>query len=228
MRLLSPLAFVLAAACRPDAKGASAADGPEERPDDASMVAIGDSVFAFHRESGEDIPQVVGDALGIEVYNVAVSGAQLSGGEDPIPAQLPEGPWSWVLMDGGANDMAERCGCGACDEALDQLITADGAAGILAELAATVTNTGAKLAIMGYYRLPPDAPDFDGCGPWLESLSARQARLADANPAVHFVDASAVVDGTDLDLFFRDRVHPSVAGSAVIGQHIAEALRDAR
>lgn len=212
---------LLASACMADPN-----DGPEPRPADASMVALGDSVLAFHRETDQDIPHVVGDALGIAVYNVAVSGAQVTGGDAPIPAQLPEGPWDWVLIDGGANDLADRCGCGDCDAVLDEMITADGSAGLIPQLATTVVAGGSKLAIMGYYTLPADAPDFEGCAPWMARLSDRQAALAASDPAVFFADASEVVDGTDLTLFFPDKIHPSVAGGDIVGKHVGTRLKD--
>lgn len=201
-------------------------DGPESRPADASLVALGDSVFAFHREVDQDIPQVVGDTLGVGVYNVAVSGAQITGGDAQIPDQLPEGPWAWVLIDGGANDLADRCGCDDCEPVLDEIITADGSEGLIPQLAARVVEAGSTLAIMGYYTLPADAPDFEGCGPWIERLSDREAALAASDPAVVFADAAEVVDGTDPAMFFPDRVHPSVVGGEVVGTHVAGRMQE--
>lgn len=219
---------LLVAGCLPGPlDGANPNDGPEPRPVDASLVALGDSVFAFHRETDQDIPHVVGRELGVGVYNVSVSGAQITGGDDPIPDQLPDGPWEWVLVDGGANDLADRCGCGDCDAVLDEMITADGSAGLIPQLAARVVEAGSQLAVMGYYTLPGDAPDFEGCDPWIDALSARQEALAASDPGVFFTAASEVVDGTDLAMFFPDKVHPSVAGAEIIGTHVAGRMREA-
>ena len=63
------------------------------------------------------IPEVVGELLGQPAYNARnIGGSMMSTGEDwSIPNQYDSGNWDWVIVDGGANDLNELCGCGPCE-----------------------------------------------------------------------------------------------------------------
>ena len=60
----------------------------------------------------------------------------------------------------GCIDLNEECACGDCDSLLDEMIAADGSSGIMADLVERITGDGHKVALMGYYRVPDNAPEF--------------------------------------------------------------------
>jgi len=195
-------------------------------PEGTEIVAIGDSMFEWHAEEGDSIPDVVGAELGVEVANLSESGTWFSDGA--IPGQYVDGPWSWLVVDGGGNDLNDACECGDCDALMDELIDADGTGGLVPEFVGEVVDTGVRVAWMGYPELPADADHgFSSCMDELEILSDRLASMADTHPDVIFVDARDVVAPEDEALFDEDNVHPSVQGSEVMGRHIAEAIASA-
>ena len=109
---------------------------------------------------------------------------------------------------------------------LDEILSEDGSAGVLADFASDVADSGTSVLIMGYYGIPEGAEfGFDRCGEELEVLSARQAALAGTHDSIHFADVREVVDGTDPAMFDSDLVHPSIEGSAVVGQFLAETIQ---
>lgn len=192
----------------------------------ASLYAVGDSILEWHLGEGS-IPEVMAEALDQPMYNAAVSGAHFLDGEgESIPSQLSTGAWQWLLVDGGGNDVNDRCECGDCDAVLDAIVSADGSTGALPDFAREVADAGTEVLIMGYYGLPDGAEfGFDRCGEELEVLSQRQAALADSSDRIHFADAREVVDGTDEAMYDDDLVHPSVEGSAVVGRFLAEFIQ---
>ena len=121
------------------------------------LLAIGDSVFDWNTDDDQSIPAVAALDLGLDFQNNAVAGSLLTG---EIPELYEEGDWTWVLVDGGANDLNERCACGDCDDLLDEMIAADGNSGIMADLVERITGDGHQVALMGYYRVPDNAPDL--------------------------------------------------------------------
>src|SRR6056297_2043160 len=128
---------------------------------DARILAIGDSVMWWH--SGEDgsIADAVAAALGEPVVNLAVPGAAISH-PDPgmaiegldIRAQYRDLGWQWVLLLGGANDLAEEGALRGCDAVLDDLVSADGQRGEIPDIVRTIRADGARIVAFGYDRLP--------------------------------------------------------------------------
>ncbi|MFT5680121.1 MAG: acyl-CoA thioesterase-1 [Myxococcota bacterium] len=193
--------------------------------DDAELFTIGDSLMAWNQGDGS-IPEVIGEALNRPMYNASVGGSNfLDGASDVIPEQYIAGDWDWLVLDGGANDLNDRCECGDCDDLMDEMLLADGLSGAMADFAAGVTAEGVKVMIMGYYVVPETAEfGFDQCMTLLPELSARQAALAESDPMIWFADASEVVTGDDLSMYDEDHVHPSLDGSVVVGDFLAEAI----
>ena len=73
------------------------------------VLAIGDSILAWHKWTGRDIPSVMGSVLGARVENDAVAGARFSNSSGlgraagfDVRAQFRQGPWDLVLINGGA------------------------------------------------------------------------------------------------------------------------------
>ena len=185
------------------------------------MLAVGDSVLAWNRLSGGDIPRVAAQATGRAVDNRSVIGARMLTG---IPGQYRDGPWDWVIVNGGANDLRGSCGCTGCDDTLDDLVTPDGQGGAMSDFARDIASRGPGVVLLGYYGTSVAGGPFAACGDELTELSRRLALLADSDPAILFVDAKDVIDTANLDLYARDLAHPSAAGSALIGQLIADAI----
>lgn len=193
--------------------------------EDAELIAIGDSLLEWNMGEGS-IPEVIGESLDRPMYNASVGGSNfLDGASDVIPEQYVSGDWDWLVLDGGANDLNDRCECGDCDEIMDEMLSADGQTGVMADFVREVADSGVQVMIMGYYGIPETAEfGFDQCIPLISELSARQAALAGSDAMIEFADAAEVVDGTDLSMFDDDHVHPSLAGSAAVGAFLAEAI----
>jgi lysophospholipase L1-like esterase len=193
------------------------------------ILVIGDSVLAWNRGTGQDVGRVIGDTLGREVTNRAMVGARLQAsrisalGGFSIPDQRPAGPWSWIVMNGGANDLAAACGCQNCDSTLDSLITVDGMSGTIPDLISSARQQAAQVIWVGYYEAP-NSRAFAACRPALVELEQRIARHAALRAGVTFLDAEDVMDRSAIHLLAPDRTHPSSAGSAIIGRYIADKI----
>ncbi|MEO0407357.1 MAG: SGNH/GDSL hydrolase family protein, partial [Cyanobacteria bacterium P01_A01_bin.135] len=196
--------------------------GPTSGPTSGPILAIGDSIFKWNAETDSAIPDVIGQALNRPVTNSAVSGAHLSlpegngsGPEYDIRQQYQPQAWDWVVMNGGANDLAGSCACTDCSDLLNTMISEDGLSGEIPEFVRQVTATGSRLLYVGYYDMPSDARfGFDQCNDELETQNARLVRMAEALPNVWFVSAGAVVTPQDKAAYDADLVHPSPIGSA--------------
>ncbi|MEP1354035.1 MAG: SGNH/GDSL hydrolase family protein [Tateyamaria sp.] len=194
------------------------------------VLAIGDSILAWHKWTGRDIPSVMGAVLGAQVENDAVAGALFSNtsglgravGFD-VRAQFRPGPWDLVLINGGANDFLADCGCRACDSVLDGLIAPD-LSGEVATLLAEVLASGAEVIWMGYYASARSG-QFAGCRPYLVEYDARLARLAAQTLGLSFVDSEAVLDREDRGHFAFDGIHPSPEGARRIGAYLARSVK---
>ena len=92
--------------------------------DNAELYTVGDSILDWFVGQGS-VPEVVGETLDRSVYNAAIAGSHFLDDEG-IPAQYQDGPWGWLIMDGGANDLNDRCRCGDCDDVLDSILSEDG------------------------------------------------------------------------------------------------------
>jgi len=193
------------------------------------VLAIGDSVLAWHKWTGRDIPSVMGDVLGAQVDNDAVAGARFSNASAlgravgfDVRAQFRRGPWDVVLVNGGANDMLNDCGCGACDGVLDGLLAAD-LTGEVPQFVAEIRATGAQILWMGYYASARSGP-FAGCRPYLVQYDARMAQLAAATPGMTFIDSEDVLDPDVRANFAFDGIHPSPRGARRIGTYLAQSV----
>lgn len=193
------------------------------------VLAIGDSILAWHKWTGRDIPSAMGDILGADVENNAVAGARFSNdsalgratGFD-VRAQFRRGPWDLVLINGGANDFLADCNCKACDPVLDGLLAPD-LTGEVATLLAEILTSGVEVVWMGYYASARSG-QFTGCRPYLVEYDARLARLADRTPGLTFVDSEDAIDPGNRALFAFDGIHPSPRGARLIGAYLAQSL----
>ena len=197
--------------------------------DPLRVLAIGDSLLAWHKWTGRDVPAVMGDLLGAKVVNASVAGARFS--DDSmlrrsagfeVRAQFRNGSWDIVLINGGANDFLGDCNCGACDSVLDSLISSE-LTGEVPSFVTDVLRTDTQVLWMGYYASARLGP-FEGCRPFLEEYDARVARLAAQTPGMQFVDSEDVVTPNDASLFAFDGIHPSAKGARLIGAYLAQSV----
>ncbi|WP_299651130.1 SGNH/GDSL hydrolase family protein [uncultured Tateyamaria sp.] len=195
--------------------------------DPLRVLAIGDSVMAWHKWTGRDIPSVMGELLNARVENDAVAASRFSNASTlgraagfDVRAQFRTGDWDVILINGGANDFLNDCGCQACDTVLDGLIAPD-LTGEVPGFLARLTRTGAEVIWMGYYASARSG-QFTGCRPYLVEYDARLSRLANQTPGLTFVDSEDVMDPGDRSLFAFDGIHPSPAGARRIGTYLAQ------
>ncbi|WP_299704825.1 SGNH/GDSL hydrolase family protein [uncultured Tateyamaria sp.] len=193
------------------------------------VLAIGDSILAWHKWTGRDIPSVMGDLLDARVENDAVAGARFSNDSSlgraagfDVRAQFRSGAWDVILINGGANDFLSDCRCQACDAVLDGLIAPD-LTGEVPAFLAQLRQTGAQVIWMGYYASARSG-QFTGCRPYLVEYDARLARLAAATPGLRFVDSEDVMDPSERRLYAFDGIHPSPSGARRIGTYLAQSL----
>ncbi|WP_241434484.1 SGNH/GDSL hydrolase family protein [Sulfitobacter noctilucae] len=191
---------------------------------------LGDSIMAWNGSNA--IPDVIERTLNRQVISRAVSGAQFDNASRlagavgfDIQRQYPGGSWNWIVLDGGANDLGfGDCGCGNCTAAVDRLIAADAASGLIPSFITRMrAESGAQVIWMGYYA-GNGKGSFKGCRDDLVRMEARIARFAAATPGVQFIDSEDVIDPADPTVFASDNTHPSVKGSALIGTYLAQAI----
>ncbi|MEO0604898.1 MAG: SGNH/GDSL hydrolase family protein, partial [Myxococcota bacterium] len=200
-------------------------------PSGNAMHAVGDSIMAWFGEEAASIADVVAEARGSTVVNASRSSALMTSGESELPAipeQYQSGDWSWLVVNGGGNDLGDRCGCTSCDGVLDEIVTADGRGGVLPRFVGPVAAGGVRVALMGYPDLPDDAAfGLDACDDEFEVLAMRLTALASHDQRIVFVDMRDVITSTDLDMYDDDHVHPSRLGAATMGAYLAEQMASA-
>ena len=221
MRAVLSLLLLLLVAC-----------GPRLAPDPGRVLAIGDSVVAWNGRDG--IPEVAAARLGLPVADAAQSLAHVDHPSGTAAAlgfdirrqwAANRGRWAWVILDGGGNDLRDLCATPREAAARDALI-ADDLTGAIPALIADIRATGSRAAFVGYYDGAEASPTgFTPCQGAFTVMNGRLARLAARDPGLVFLDAGDVIDPARPELYDRDRVHPSVEGSRLIGEALAARMR---
>jgi len=224
-RFLSLSSLALLAACGPGFGKARCASSP-----DADMLVMGDSILFYNAPSCASVGDVVAEELGRSVYIAAKTGAKVNPDGayvfGDIREQYVSNDWEWLVLNGGLNDMNQDCDCGPCGAVLDSIVTADGRRGDVPALIDKARADGARVALVGYAEVDPDAKwGFGACNDAILALEDRYRTLASQDEDVVFVDPSDAVslEGTP-DAYARDGVHPSEEGSAAMGRLVAEAI----
>ena len=182
---------------------------------EGQILAIGDSMFDFIGDCG-DAPDLVGVTLGARVSNEAVGGATML--NDDIPSQYRSSDWSWVIIDGGGNDME-------CDSQSTCMAILDEVEEAWRDLLDAVTDDGAQVALVGYPDFSPDSESGELWALMGEEMMGRMSGVADEYAGVFFVELRGVMNGEEQpELFDADLIHPSPAGAAVIADEIARVI----
>lgn len=199
---------------------------------DARILAIGDSMLAWHGVTGRAVPDVIEKQLGEPVQSRAFGGARiryqlpLSGQLGfSIPKQFKKGDWDWVVMNGGGNDLWLGCGCHACDRRINKMISNTGSNGDIPKLVSRIRNTGAKVLYIGYLRSPGVDAGIDDCRELGDELERRLALMADQNDHIHFLSIADLVPYGDTSFHGVDMIHPSIKGSAAIAKRAVEIIQ---
>ena len=139
-----------------------------------------------------------------------------------IPNQYESGNWDWVIVDGGANDLNELCGCGPCETVQADIADA------YRSLVESIRSEDIRMVIWGYYGIPSEAPEFGNCNAAIDELSLMQSALADEDDGVFWVNGKVDITGEDLSYYDDDLIHPSLKGSRKIAEQIVEAIESAQ
>lgn len=205
---------------------------PVPKSGTARIIATGDSMLAWNAATGQSVVGVLENQLGMNVVDRSVIGARyhyalpVSGSLGlRIGAQYVDGPWDWVVMNGGGNDLWLGCGCARCDAQLDRLISADGDSGTVFEAVQRARKDGANVVYVGYLRTPGRGSIIDHCRAYGDAFEGRVARMAAQDDGVTFVSIADLVPSGDLSYHDLDRIHPSPKGSAAIAARIATVIR---
>ena len=228
---LAALAFVLFGCA--ETAHAPAGENAVTRSAGPRILAMGDSLMAWHGLSGNSIAHSVAADLREPVLNKAVSGAHIfyrlpiSGAMGmKIANQFDaKGEWDWVVLTGGGNDLWLGCGCRKCERKLDKLISQDGRKGAIPGLMAKIRRTGARVIYVGYLRSPGVGSAIDECRSEGDVLEGRVARLADFADGVYYLSLKDLVPYGDRSYHGIDMIHPSVKASREIGRRVAALIR---
>ena len=117
------------------------------------ILAIGDSLMAWHRIDDKSIADSIAASLGEPVLNRAISGARIIYGL-PLTGAMglrisnqfrDHERYDWVIITGGVNDFMLGCGCARCDRRMNKMLTADAKQGDIVSLIARIRQTGARV-----------------------------------------------------------------------------------
>jgi len=215
--------------------GLSACQESASRTPEARILAMGDSLMSWHGLSGAGIADVVEAELGQPVIDRSVAAAMMrtrfdaqGNPQSGVQAQYIDGPWDWVLVNGGGNDLWLGCGCWRCDTVMDRMITVDGRGGQIPAFLRRARDRGARVVYFGYLRSPGVNSPIEHCKPAGDELEARLARMARQEPGISFIPVQDIAQPGDTSYFAFDRIHPSKKSSRLIGERLAAYMRAAR
>lgn len=196
------------------------------------ILVIGDSLLASHSLSGRSVGGRLERYLGQQVTDHSVAGARMiynlpiTGAMGmSIPKQWRPGPYDWVVLNGGGNDLWLGCGCNACDRKMQRLISENGRKGTIPGLVSRIRQSGARVIIVGYLRSPGFSSPIESCKDEGDTLEARLARLAALDRGIFFHSIADLVPHGDLSFHAVDRIHPSLKASDAIAQRLARIIK---
>ena len=72
------------------------------------------------------------------------------GAAQSIPEQYISKDWDWTVMTGGGNDLLFSCGCMACDDTSNEMVSESARDGKIPDFLRTICHNGSKILYMGY------------------------------------------------------------------------------
>lgn len=198
------------------------------RDNSARILAMGDSMLAWHGGRRAAVSDNIEAILGEPVIDRSVIGARIfyhlpvSGALGMnISQQYRPGAWEWVVMNGGGNDLWFGCGCSRCDRKMQRMIAADGQGGAVPDLVRNIRQTGARVIYVGYLRSPGVGSMIDHCREEGQEFERRLNKMAASDPGVYFLSLADLVPHGDRSYHAFDMVHPSPKATRKIAQRIA-------
>lgn len=196
---------------------------------------MGDSLLSWNRATGNSVSHNVENLLGEPVVDRSVPGARviyglpISGAAGlNITKQYRDGPWDWVILNGGGNDLWLGCACSLCDRKMGKLISPNGMAGTIPNVVDRARIMGARVIYVGYLRSPGRGSVIEHCKDEGDELERRVSQMADRDPGVYYLKVGDLVPFGDRSFHAFDMIHPSVKGSAAIAQRIVDLIRSER
>ena len=213
--------------------GNGSGDGPSDEPSEPlNIQIIGDSIFAWNSGSGQTVGAFLAEQTGANITDFARSGAQVFVDDEEAAArgldileQFEPGDWDWVIMNGGANDVEEDCGCGECDVILDDIISPDANGGRLPEFVRGLQDQGIGVIYLGYFQIGIEDTDSAECVDEFDALDDRISRLAGGLDGVFFQSGIGLLSTGDLA---SDGIHPNPVGSEILAMALREAIEAAQ
>lgn len=203
--------------------------------DPLRVLVLGDSFMTSHAQSDQAVPDHLQRALHAQVKSHAFTGARyryilpVTGALGMnISKQYRDGPWDWVVINGGGNDLWLGCGCMRCQRRMNKLISPDGTQGEIPALVSRARQSGAKVAYVGYLRSPGSWSPIENCKAEGDALEARIAVMAMRDPGVTFVSLADMVPSGDRSFHAADMIHPSVKGSKAAAARIVQVMQNPR
>ncbi|KIC43315.1 hypothetical protein RA27_08540 [Ruegeria sp. ANG-R] len=204
---------------------------PANAPD-ARIIAVGDSLLAWNATSGNSIPDVVERSIGEPVLDRSASAAWLRTGfgvdgspESGVQAQFVPGEWDWAIVNGGGNDLMLGCGCIRCGGVISTMISEDGQRGQVPDFLRRIRDGGTQVIYVGYLRSPGLITPIEHCKDEGDEFEARITRLAQMEDGITFVSVQDVAHPGDASYFSFDLIHPSRKSSRIIGERIAQIIK---
>ena len=140
----------------------SGADGPElGNEKQLRILAIGDSLMRWNALSGNSIAQVISKNVNAPVVDRSQVGSGMlfrqnagQGAAVSIPEQYISKDWDWTIITGGGNDLLLGCGCMACHDTINELVSENARSGKIPDFLRTIRDNGSKILYIGYLRSP--------------------------------------------------------------------------
>ena len=202
------------------------------RDQSARILAMGDSMLAWHGGRRAAVSDNMEAILGEPVIDRSVIGARIfyhlpvSGALGMnISQQYRPGAWEWVVMNGGGNDLWFGCGCSRCDRKMTRMITADGQGGSVPELVRNIRKSGARVIYLGYLRSPGVGSMIDHCRDVGREFEHRLNQMAASDPGIYFLSLADLVPHGDRSYHAFDMIHPSPKATRKIAQRVAAFIR---
>ena len=199
---------------RPAAKPDPPADAPTTAPAKGPRVVfLGDSLTAgYGLSSDEAFPAVAAQLLETEgtpitLVNAGQSGDTTAGGLRRLDWVLRQKP-DVVIVGLGGNDGLRGLDLKASEENLRAIVT-------------KARDAGASVVLLGMLIPPNYGPEYTS------GFRDLYARVAKAQPEVHFVPFLLEGVGGDPSLNLPDGIHPNAEGHRIVARHILPQLRDA-